>query len=180
MADSSEDEVQDIESMSVGIPDCKGLPRRLWDTKCETLYNEQRRLVGKGMCHSVKSDLVIGANGPLDDSHVAIHICRSHSRDDIPQDLVYALVAWPTKLVHYHGASLYDHEVRDRWNQLQATLANLPSSKSTRPYTSVIQNPPREDPQKYKELLSEESINLVSNKVCCLKNCMQSFPREKI
>ena len=33
---------------------------------------------------------------------------------------------------------------------------------------------------KYKELLSEESINLVSSKVCCMKNCVQPFLREKI
>ena len=180
MADSSEDEIQDLESMSVGIPDCEGFPWRLWNTKCMTLYNEQGRLVDEGMCHSVKSDLVLGANGPLGDSHVAIHICRSHSGDDIPQDLVYALVAWPTKLVHYHGASLHDHKVRDRWNQLQATLANPSLSKSIRPYTRVIRNPPREGPLKYKELLSKESINLVSSKVCCLKNYVQPFLREKI
>ena len=97
-ADSSEDEVQDVESMSVGILDCEGLPRLLWNTKCVTLYNEQGRLVGESMCHNVKSNLVVGANGPLGDSHIAIHICRSHSGDDIPQDLVYALVVWPTKL----------------------------------------------------------------------------------
>ena len=116
MADSSEDEVQDLESVSVEIPECEGLPRRLWNTKCVTLYNEEGKLVGEGMCHSVKSDLVVGANGPLGDNHVAIHICQFHSEDDIPQDLVYTLVAWPTKLVHYHGASLHDHEARDNWN----------------------------------------------------------------
>ena len=93
---------------------------------------------------------------------------------------MYALVAWPTKLVHYHGASLHDHETRDKWNQLQEACANPPSSKSTRPYTSAIRNPPRHGPAKYKELLSEESINLVSSKVCCMKNCVQPFPREKI
>ena len=138
MADASKDKVQDLESMNVGIPNCEGLPQRLWNRKCVTLYDEQGRLVGKDMCHSVKSNLMVGANGPLGDSHVAIYIYRNHSGDDISQDLVYALVAWPTKLVHYHGASLHNHKVRDRWNQLQATLANPPSSKSTRPYTSVI------------------------------------------
>ena len=93
MGDSSEDEVENVESVSVEIPECEGLPRRLWNTKCVTLYNEEGRLVGEGMCHSVKSDLVVGASGPLGDNHVAIHICRSHSEEDIPQDLVYALVA---------------------------------------------------------------------------------------
>ena len=173
MADSSEDEVADVKSVSVGIPECEGLPWRLWSTKCVTLYNEGGKLVGGGMCHIVKSDLVVGTNGPLGDSHVAIHICRSHSEDDIPPDIVYALVAWPTKLVHYHGASLHDHKARNNWNRLQAARANMPSSRLTRLYMSVIQNPPREGPMKYKELLSEESINLVSSKVCCLKNCVQ-------
>ena len=93
---------------------------------------------------------------------------------------MYALVAWPTKLVHYHGASLHDHEARDKWNQLQEARTNPPSSKSKRPYTSAIRNPPRRGPVKYKDLLSEESINLVSSRVCCLKNCVQPFPREKI
>ena len=172
MGDSSEDEIENVESVSVEIPECEGLPRRLWNTKCVTLYNAEGRLVGEGMNHSVKSDLVVGANGPLGDSHVAIHICRSHSEEDIPQDLVYALVAWPTQLVHYHGASLQDHKARDKWNRLQEARANPSSSKSTRAYTSAIQNPPRNDPMKYKELLSEESINLVSSRVCCMKNYM--------
>ena len=142
MEDSSEDEVQNVESVSVEVPDCEGLPRRLWNTKCVTLFNEEGRLVGEGMCHSVKLDLVVGANGPLGDSHIAIQICRFHSKEDISQDLVYALVAWPTKLVHYHGVSLHDHEARDKWNQLQEGRTNPPSSKSTRLYTSAIRNPP--------------------------------------
>jgi hypothetical protein len=29
-------------------------------------------------------------------------------------------------------------------------------------------------------LLSQESINLVSSKVCCKRNCVQPFPRLKI
>ena len=138
MEDSSGDEVEDLESVSVEIPQYEGLPRRLLNTKCVTLYSEEGKLVGEGMCHSVKSDLVVGTNGPLCDSHIAIHICRSHSKEDIPQDLVYALVAWLTELVHYRGASLHDHEAKDKWNQLQEARANPPSSKSIRPYTSVI------------------------------------------
>ena len=132
MADSS-DEMQDLESMSIEIPNCEGLPRRIWNTKCVTLYNMEGKLVDEGTCHSVKSNLVVGANGPLGDSHVAMHICRIHSEDDISKDDVYALVAWPTKLVHYHDASLHDYEVRDNFNQMQAALTNVPLSKSKRP-----------------------------------------------
>ena len=74
MADSS-DEMQDVESMRNEIPNCEGLPRRMWNTKCVTFYNAEGKLLGEGTCHSVNSDLVLGANGPLGDSHVAVHIC---------------------------------------------------------------------------------------------------------
>ena len=142
MADSS-DEMEDVESMRNEIPNYKGLPRRMWNTKCVTLYNAEGKLVGEGTCHSVNSDLVLGANGPLGDSHVAVHICRTYSKDDISEEDVFALVAWPTKLVHCHGASLHDHEVRDHFNQMQAALIKVPGlSKSRRPYSSVNQNPP--------------------------------------
>nr|PNR49411.1 hypothetical protein PHYPA_011307 [Physcomitrium patens] len=180
MAHSSGDDFEDAKSISPAVPECEGLPRRLWITKCLTLYNAHGKLVGEGTCHSVNSDLVLGANGPLGDTQVAVHICKTHSQDDIPQDLVYALVAWPTKLVHCHGASLHDHEVKDNFNQLQAARANSALSKSKRPYMNGIQNLSQESPLKYKKLLSEESINLVSSKVCCMRNCVQPFPREKI
>nr|PNR45284.1 hypothetical protein PHYPA_015055 [Physcomitrium patens] len=180
MAHSSGDDFEDAESISPAVPECEGLPRRLWITKCVTLYNAHRKLVGEGTCHSVNSDLVLGANGPLGDTQVAVHICKTHSQDDIPQDLVYALVAWPIKLVHCHGASLHDHEAKDNFNQLHAARANSALSKSKRPYMNGIRNPSQESPLKYKKLLSEESINLVSSKVCCMRNCVQPFPREKI
>ena len=141
MVDSSA-EIQDLESMDNEIPNCEGLLRQMWNTKCVTLYNMEGKLVGEGTCHSVKSDLVISANGPLGDSHVAMHICQIHYEDDISKDDVYALVAWPTKLVHYHNASLHDHEVRDNFNQMQAALTNVPWLKSKRPYSSVNRNPP--------------------------------------
>nr|PNR63282.1 hypothetical protein PHYPA_001707 [Physcomitrium patens] len=134
MAHSSGDDFEDAESISLAVPECEGLPLRLWITKCVTLYNAHRKFVGEGTCHSVNSDLVLGANGPLGDTQVAVHICKTHSQDDIPQDLVYALVAWPTKLVHCHGASLHDHEAKDNFNQLHAARANSALSKSKRPY----------------------------------------------
>ena len=98
------------------IPNCEGNPWRMWNTKCVTLYNAEGKLVGEGTCHSVNSDLVLGANGPLGDNQVAVHIFRTYSKDDVSKEDVFALVAWPTKLVHCHGASLHDHEVSDHFN----------------------------------------------------------------
>ena len=134
--------MQDVDSMSNEIPNCEGLPRQMWNTKCVILYDTEGKLVGKGMCHSVNSDLVLGANGPLGDSHIAVHICQTYSKDDISKKDVYALVAWPTKLVHCHGASLHDHEARDNFNRMHAALTTVPLSKSRRPYSSVNRNPP--------------------------------------
>ena len=142
IADSS-DEMQDVESMRNEIPNCERLPRRMWNTKYVTLYNVEGKLVGEGMCHSVNSNLVLGANDPLGDSHVAVHICRTYSKDDISEEDVFALVAWPTKLVYCHGASLYNHEVRDHFNRMQAALTKVQGlSKSRRPYSSVNRHPP--------------------------------------
>ncbi len=152
--DSSDDEFQALEGMNVGIPECEGLPRRQWNTKCVTLYNNEGILVGEGTCHSVNSDLVLGANGPLANTHVAVHISKIHSEVDIPLEQVYSLIAWPTQLVHCHGASLHDHEARDNFNRIQASLLNPPSLSFARPYTSVIRNPPRETSLKSKNLLT--------------------------
>ena len=177
---SSEDEFQNVEAMNVGVPECEGLPRRLWNTRVVTLYNEAGVLVGEGVCHSVNSDLVLGANGPLGDTHVAIHISKTHSEEDLPEEQVCSLLAWPIHLVHCRGASLRDHEARDKFNCLQQALLNPPSSTSSRPYTSMVRNAPRETNLKSKELLTQDSIHAVSTKICCSRNCVQPFPRDKI
>ena len=106
----SDDEFEVLQGMNVDIPECEGLPRRLWNTKCVTLYNEEGVLLGEGTCHSVNLDLVLGATGPLGDSHVAVFVAKTHSEEHLPQERVYSLVAWPIKYVHYRGASLHDHE----------------------------------------------------------------------
>ena len=104
--DDSEDKFEVLEGMHVGIPECECLPRRLWNTKCVTLYNDEGLLVGEGTCHSVNSDLVLGATGPLGDSHVAVFVAKLHSEDHLPQERVYSLVAWPIQYVHCRGANL--------------------------------------------------------------------------
>ena len=63
-------------------------------------------LVGEGTIHSVDSELVLGASGPLGDAHVSVHVSMSHSEVDLPEECVYSLVAWSIELVHYRGASL--------------------------------------------------------------------------
>ena len=75
------------------------------------LYNDEGLLVGEGTCHNVNSNLVLGARGPLGDTHVAVFVAKSHSKEHLPQEWVYSLVAWPIQYVHCRGASLQDHEV---------------------------------------------------------------------
>ena len=82
--DDSDDEVGVLEEMNVGIPECKGLPRRLRNTKCVTLYNDEGLLVGEGTCHSVNLDLVLGARDPLGDTHVVVFVAKSHSEEHLP------------------------------------------------------------------------------------------------
>jgi len=154
MVFSSDDEFQDLEGTNVRVLECEGLPCRLWITKCMTLYNNDGILVGEGTCHNVNSNFMLGANDPLEDTHIAIHILRMHFEEDILHEQVYSLVAWPIKLVHCHGTSLHNHDARDNFNRIQATLLNPPSWTSARPYTSVIKNPPHKTSLKAKELLT--------------------------
>ena len=178
--DDSEDEFEVLEGMHVGIPECEGLPRRLWNTKCVTLYNDEGLIVGEGTCHSMNSDLVLGATGPLGDTHIAVFVAKSHSEDHLPQERVYSLVAWPIQYVHCRGVSLQDHEARDNFNCIQAALLNPLSLTSSQPYTSTIRNSPHETSVKTKDLLTQESINAVLSKTCCSQNCVQPFLRAKI
>jgi len=62
---------------------------------CVTLYNSNNILVGEGTCHSMNFDLVLGANGPLGDIHVTVHISKTHFEENILQEQVYSLLAWP-------------------------------------------------------------------------------------
>jgi hypothetical protein len=64
-----EEEVHEVFS-NRDIPECEGVPRHLWTTKCVSLHNCDGIAVGEGTCHSVKSDLVLGSTGPLGDTHV--------------------------------------------------------------------------------------------------------------
>jgi len=178
--DSSKDELQALEQLNVGIPECERLPRPMWNMKYVTLYNVEGILVGKVTCHSVNSELVLGVHGPLGDTHVSKHISKTHSEMDIPGEQVHSLVAWPITLVYCCRASLHNHGVKDNYNRQRAVLLNPPSSKSIRPYRSASKNPPCETTVKTKNLLTQQSINEVSSKVCCSQNCIQPFSREKI
>ena len=129
--DNSDNEFGVLEGMNIDIPEYEGFPRRLWNTKCITLYNEEGVLVGEGTCHSVNSDLVLGATGPLGDSFVAVFVAKTHSQEHLSEERVYSLVAWPIKYVLYHGASLQDHEAQDNFNRIQAIVLNPPSLTST-------------------------------------------------
>ena len=98
------------------IPECNGVPHHLWTTKCVSLHNNDGIAVGEGICHSVKSNLVVGSTGPLGDTHVAVQISRSLKPDEFPDDWRYILAAWPITHVFYNGASFFNHERRHKFN----------------------------------------------------------------
>lgn len=135
--------------------------------------------MAESICHSVSSELVLGCNGSLGDTHVAVQISKSLSTDDVPDEWRYFVRAWPIASVYCNGASLRNHEIRYNYNCRQASLSQPSSSRSTRD-TSIVRNPPRETCVKAKGLLTQKSINVVSKKICCSKNRIQPYQREKI
>jgi hypothetical protein len=92
------------------------VPRHLWTTKCVSLHNDDGIEVGEGICHSVKSDLVVGSNRPLGDIHVAVQISKSLKPDEYLDDWRYSIWAWPIIHVFYKGANLFNHEKRHKYN----------------------------------------------------------------
>jgi hypothetical protein len=56
-----------------GVAQCKGFGRLSWITKCVTLTNESGVDVARGICHSIKADLVIDSEGmPLGNDRIAV------------------------------------------------------------------------------------------------------------
>jgi hypothetical protein len=66
-----EEEVQYVIS-DRDILEYEGVPRHLWTTKCMSLYNDNRIAMEEGICHSVKSVLVVESTKPLRNTHVAV------------------------------------------------------------------------------------------------------------
>ena len=81
-----------------------------------SLHNSNGIALGEGICHNVKSDLVVESTGPLGDIHVAVHISRSLKPDEFPDDWKYTLRAFPITDVYYNGVSLFNHERRHKFN----------------------------------------------------------------
>jgi hypothetical protein len=56
-----------------GVAQCEGFGRPSWITKCVILTNESGVDVARGICHSVKVDLVIDSDGmPLGNDRVVV------------------------------------------------------------------------------------------------------------
>ena len=177
---SSDEESMDSQPEEViVILDCEGIPRPMWMTKVVDLHSLSGVHVAQGIYYSVSSDVVIGANGPLGDLHVAVQISKTLNHEVVLDEWRYSLQAWPIENVYLNGASLRDHELRAEYDHQQVSLQQWYSSRK-RPYASVVRNPLIQTGAKAKELLTQQSINGVSSKVCCSKNCVQPFPREKI
>jgi hypothetical protein len=178
VASDIEDEVPFVISHR-DIPECEGVPCHLWMTKCVSLHNEYGVAVGEGICHSVKSDLVVGSNGPLGDTHVVVQILKSLKLDEFPDDWRYSVRAWPITHVFYNGANLFNHE---RWYKFSCRGLNqgVPSGRRRQRGSTKMEVRTPELSRKANKLLSQESINLVSSQVCCKQNCVQPFSRAEI
>jgi hypothetical protein len=99
-----------------GIPKCKGVPCELWTIRCISLYNDNRLGVIEGICHSVKSNLIIGSTRLFGDTHVVVQISKSLNADEFPEHQKYSVRSWPIPHVFYSSARLFNHERRHKFN----------------------------------------------------------------
>ena len=80
------------------ISDCdileyEGMPRHLWTTKCMFLHNDNRIPVEEGICHSIKSVLVVESTKPLGNMHVAVQISKNLKLDEFRDEWKYSVQA---------------------------------------------------------------------------------------
>jgi hypothetical protein len=70
-----------------GVVQCEGFGRASWITKSVTLTNESGVDVARGICHSVKVELVVDSDGmPLGNDRIAIQIAKSLLEEDVPSE----------------------------------------------------------------------------------------------
>jgi hypothetical protein len=83
--------------------------------------------VARGICHSVKADLVIESYGmPLGNDRVAVQIAESLVEDEVPSKWMFSMRAWHIHRVFLNGASLYDHDQRHIYNAAVQALNRRP------------------------------------------------------
>ena len=85
-----------------GVAECEGLPREKWVTKPIILHTSNRVLVGKGMCQSISSNLVVDCHGLLGDDRVAVQVVETFDESQIPLDWMFSLRAWHICEVYYN------------------------------------------------------------------------------
>jgi hypothetical protein len=162
-----------------GVADCEGLPRSQWITKCVLLEDNNGGSLAIGVCHSVCPNLVLGSDGPLGPSRVAVQIVDVLVVEDRTSDWMFTLRAWNITHTFYDGACLYDHDQVAIYKKfLEESKSKKRASGRLYEYSGRPKLPMRIT--KAERLLSTEDINLVSSHICCKLNCMQHFPRKKI
>lgn len=58
----------------------------LWTNKCVSLYNDNGIVVGEGISHRFKSDLVVKSTGPLKDTQIVAQILKRLKVDEFPNN----------------------------------------------------------------------------------------------
>ena len=87
------------------IPKYESVPRHLWTTKCVSLCKKDGVPMAEGICHNMKSYLVIETDRPLGETHVVVQ-----KEDEYFDDWRYSVQAWPIMHVFYNEVGLYNHE----------------------------------------------------------------------
>jgi hypothetical protein len=155
-----------------GVVQCEGFSRASWITKSVTRMNESGVDIARGICHSVKAELVVDIDGmPLGNDRVAVQIAELLLEEDVPSEWMFSMRAWHIHRVFLNGVSLYDRDQRHIYKAAIQALNRQPR-KGIRQYNSERERQEGALPPKKVLKLSTQSINSVSTVNCCRKNCV--------
>jgi hypothetical protein len=143
-----------------GVAQCEGFGRASWITKSVTLTNEFGVDVARGICHSVKAELVVDSDGmPLGNDRVAVQIAELLLEEDVLSEWMFSMRAWNIRRVFLNGASLYDHDQRHIYKAAIQALNRQPRT-GIREYNSERERHEGAFPPKKVLKLSTQSISM--------------------
>jgi hypothetical protein len=101
-----------------------------------TLTNESGVDAARGICHSVKVEMVVDNNGmPLGNNRVTVQIAELLLEEDVPSEWMFSMRAWHIRRVFLNGVSLYGHDRRHIYKAAIQAL-NCQPKRGIRQYNS--------------------------------------------
>ena len=153
-----------------------GLPRSEWLNLEVSLFNAEDVIVGAGVIRNCEpADCV--DNSPLGSEDVGVLVLECILPNHVPLDWKFSVRHWPSKLVKYHGTSLFDLGRVFEEDRMARTNGQLDGPR--RQY-NTSRTRRRQRSEKLQRMISDQAIWEVASKTCCMRRCTRKIEPEVV